>query len=72
MAHFIGYVQGSRGPASRLGGKASGINVEAAGWGTGAEVSIRHINGKDHVTVWRTSGSAGTGSRKVIAEWDDE
>ena len=32
MAHFLGTVQGTRGEASRLGGKKSGLQVNACSW----------------------------------------
>lgn len=32
MAHFRAIIQGSRGEASRLGGKESGVTVEAQSW----------------------------------------
>jgi len=38
MAQFRGTVQGSRGGASRLGGKSSGIDTTANGWDMGVRV----------------------------------
>lgn len=38
MAHFIGYLQGNRGGASRLGSKDSGIDASARGWNIGGSV----------------------------------
>ena len=32
MAHWQGFVQGVRGPATRLGSKKSGLDVYAASW----------------------------------------
>jgi len=59
MAHFIGYVHGSRGEASRLGTKDSGITAKANGWDIGAETSIRYDEkiDMDIVTVYLTAGS---------------
>lgn len=32
MAQFLGRIDGARGPATRLGSKASGLTVEACSW----------------------------------------
>jgi len=62
MAHFYGTVQGSRGTASRMGGKVSGITTQAAGWGGCIETHTWHdeATGKDmyrvELTPWRGSG----------------
>lgn len=69
MAQFRGTVEGQRGPASRLGSKSSGLRVSANGWHVGATVMLRHVNGRDVVTVYRTSGSSG-GRAVEIAEFD--
>lgn len=39
MAHFLASIQGSRGEASRLGTKNSGLDVTAASWA--GSVSVR-------------------------------
>ena len=36
MAHFIGYLQGNRGGVSRLGTKASSMDVSGHGWNLSA------------------------------------
>lgn len=41
MAQYRGTIQGSRGEASRLGHKSSGLILHANGWDIGAEVSLR-------------------------------
>jgi len=58
MARFIGYVQGQRGEASRLGSPSSGIEAEARGWNVGVKVS-GHVNGDDadEFAVFVTGGS---------------
>lgn len=71
MAQFIGFVQGNKGQASRLGTKASGLQVEANGWTTGARIYIEHHDGKDHVRVYRTGGS-GPNESTLVAEWEEE
>ncbi len=42
MAHFYGTLSGSRGQASRLGSKASGLNVVAASWQGAVDVRLWH------------------------------
>lgn len=69
MAHFIAHVQGSYGPAPRIGGKSSGIRASAAGWDVGARILITHEDGRDRVRVYRTSGSNGFKSEKLIADY---
>ena len=60
MAHFYGTLQGSRGLASRLGGKSSGLNVVAASWQGAVSVALREVDGVDfaYVTLqpWRGNG----------------
>lgn len=71
MAHFYGEIQGSRGAASRLGGKNTGMRAAAQGWEIGAkvQVSFDEETGKDTVRVYRTTGSNGRGSSQLIAEF---
>ena len=40
MAHFLGSIQGSRGEASRLGTKSSGLDVTAASWSGSVRVRL--------------------------------
>jgi hypothetical protein len=42
MAQFRGTVQGVRGPASRLGSKASGLTVVARSWNGEVRVNLYH------------------------------
>jgi len=72
MAHFIADIQGNRGPASRLGSKDSGISAHARGWNVGAEVVVRHLDGRDVVFVYATSGSNNRKGRTLIAEFTAE
>ena len=53
MAHFIGFVKGNRGEASRLGSKDSGMYATDQGWNIGASVYVRfnEETGKDEVTI---------------------
>lgn len=71
MAHFRGTVQGSKGQASRLGGRPSGLRVTASGWNIGADVVMSHIDGKDVVRVYKTTGSSAVGKRELIAEYSE-
>ncbi len=59
MAHFIGYLQGNRGGASRLGTKASSMDVSGRGWQLGADVYVYYDEQakEDRVTVTLTGGS---------------
>lgn len=63
MAQFRGTIQGSRGSASRLGGKESGLTVTANGWDVGATVKAQEIDGEDTIIIYLTSGSNGGPSR---------
>lgn len=62
MAHFYGSVLGNRGAATRLGGKSSGLDTEAAGWKGCIHTHIYHddATGKDMYRVvlkpWSNSG----------------
>lgn len=46
MAAYIGSVEGSRGPARRMGGEASGVSSALAGWNGGV---ITHLNTRDGI-----------------------
>lgn len=70
MAHFYGTLSGSRGPASRMGTKNSGLTSQAAGWQGCIETTIWHNEktGKDMFRVelkpWQNSG----GNSRTLAE----
>jgi hypothetical protein len=52
MAHFYGITKGSRGEASRLGSKVSGLEVQAASWSGKVVVSLWcRYDGVDMATV---------------------
>lgn len=72
MAHFRAEINGVRGPASRLGSKATGIIGHLHGWNTGVKVEVTHNaeTGKDYVRVYKTGGSNNT-SGELIAEWSE-
>jgi hypothetical protein len=53
MAQFYAHIQGSRGPASRLGCKASGMNVSVKSWQGEITVRMNVVkDGTDWVSVW--------------------
>lgn len=63
MAHFIGYLQGSRGEASRLGTKNTGIDARAQGWEIGGKIIMEcNKDGEDIVTIYVTRGSNNRGN----------
>lgn len=60
MAHFIGGVEGNRGPATRLGTANSGIHAFAQGWNVGVHVGAYvDQDGEDYVEILATGGSSG-------------
>lgn len=70
MAHFRGTLSGSRGEASRLGNKNSGLMTECNGWNLGATSTIEYNEKKDRdeVSVSITRGS-GYGDSEFIGTW---
>lgn len=72
MAHFYATIQGNRGQASRMGTAKSGMTAHIRGWDTGVRVYLWvGRDGKDKVSVQRTSGSY-TGIDRpdvVVASW---
>jgi hypothetical protein len=70
VAHFIGYVQGSRSVASRLGTKSTGITAKAQGWDIGARVTVNHVDGRDIVEVVLTGGSNGAARESYIGSFE--
>ena len=58
MAHFIGYVQGGRGEASRVGHKSCGLTSSANGWNSGVRVdALVDETGQDVFNIYATTGS---------------
>lgn len=73
MAHFYGSMIGSRSERTCMAGKNGGINAHIRGWNVGAKVWI-HFNEetqKDEVTVYKTGGSNGATSDKVITTFTE-
>jgi hypothetical protein len=67
VAHFIGFIRGTRGEASRLGGKEGGIRSRVQGWQSGVKVIGRHAGGKDWFQIWATSGSDSSTPEQLVA-----
>lgn len=67
MAHFRGIIQGTRGEASRLGSKNSGLNVAACSWQGSVVVTLDYdeTTGKDVATV-ALQPHHGAGVAKVL------
>jgi hypothetical protein len=66
MARFRATMQGSRGPASRLGHEI--IEASVNGWNAGVSVTgTVDVNGNDIFKIWATSGSNNRQSSKLIA-----
>lgn len=73
MAHFYASVNGSRGTTvTKCGTKNTGMQAEIRGWNVGVEVRLSHVNGKDFVQVYKTSGSNGNTIGSLIAEYTEE
>jgi len=71
MAHFYASMQGSRGEATRVGTKSSGLTAHVRGWDIGARVELSHEDGRDVVRVYRTGGSNNGGRSELVAEFDN-
>lgn len=72
MAQFRAVIRGQRGEASRLGSKSSGIVAHVDGWNAGVTVHAEvDMQGRDVFTVYRTAGSNGYRTRRVLATFAD-
>ena len=68
MAHFRATIQGTRGEASRLGTKSTGIQASINGWDIGLNVDIIHNEaGQDKILVSLTGGSNQKGEKVYLA-----
>ena len=74
MAHFIGYVKGQKGEASRLGTKASGLSISSNGWRFGVDVFMRYNEEKgiDEAVIELTTGSEHTSDKRMIGVFNRE
>lgn len=66
MAQYRAVIQGSRGAASRLGGKSSGIRADVNGWTAGVRVEAGQIDGRDVFKIYKTGGSNAARSAEYI------
>ncbi len=66
MAHFYGSVKGSRGEATRLGGKGAGMRTTAASW-SGAIHTRLYVDddGHDCVRVYETTWNGAGVDREI-------
>lgn len=70
MAHFYGSMTGqAKTTATRRGSVNSGMDAHIRGWFIGVRVCLRHVDGKDVVTVYRTTGSTPNGHDVQILEF---
>lgn len=73
MSRFYASIQGSRGEATRQGGKESGIQGHLRGWNLGVRVYVDvGLNGKDQVSIYLTSGSNGSKVDKKIGTFEEK
>jgi len=64
VAHFYGWLQGSKGQTTRCGTRNSGINAEIQGWDLGIKAQMsQNSNGEDEINVYLTGGEGGVGSK---------
>ena len=70
MAQFYGSMQGNRGQTTRMGTKSSGFDGHIRGWNIGARVCMRHVDGKDVCTVYKTGGSNGA-TNEMLAQFSE-
>ena len=67
MAHFYATIQGSRGPASRLGTARSGLTATAASWQGAVTVELTHDPATDtDMAVVRLCPWHGAGVDRVL------
>jgi hypothetical protein len=73
MARFYASIQGSRGEVTRCGTPTSGIRGHIRGRNVGCRVIVRTsaLDGKDHVSFYRTGGSGGAENLQLIATYTE-
>lgn len=73
MAQYRAIIKGSRGEASRLGHKSSGIRAEVNGWNLGILVNARFEEEKGDVfEIYVTGGSNGCQQRSLIGTFAEK
>lgn len=69
MAHFYGTLRGSRtSEATKSGGKDSGLQATAAGWGGAIRTELFVVDGRDYYRVMLTPWASSGGTSRVVAE----
>lgn len=76
MARFYGTIQGARGPASRLGHAASGLDVSACSWQGRVEVGlcarddedVVHIRAEQHGSSSNPTGPIFSGTFEELGQ----
>ena len=68
MSHFHADLTGSTQQITRTGTKNSGIRAHIRGWNIGVRIILKHVEGRDILEVWETTGSRGPllGSDKLL------
>lgn len=70
MSHFYASINNhaSKTEATRRGFASRGMTAHVRGWDIGVYVDVRHVDGKDVFTVYRSGGSNQPSLREKIAE----
>jgi hypothetical protein len=66
MSHFYLSGRGNRGETTRCGTKVSGISAHVRGWKSGVYIEGRHQEERDEFLIFKTLGSSGGGSSRLI------
>ena len=71
MAQYYADIQGTRGAATRMGSKNSGMSGHIRGWSVGAKVfmSWNEQEQRDEVTIKLTGGSRGAIDGKYLGTY---
>lgn len=70
MANFRATIKGTRGQASRLGSKNSGIKAHVNGWDVGIDVCASvNTDGQDEFRVYLTGGSNDAGTPVCVGTY---
>lgn len=72
MSHFYADIQGARGPASRTGTKASGINSYTRSWNIGARVNLHQRDGRDVMLIAIDGGSGSYNQTTILGIYEHE
>ncbi len=67
MSRFRATVRGSRGPVSRIGTPASGVEAYVNGWDVGVRVVARAEGDRDVIEVYATGGTIDRHAQRLVA-----